>query len=107
MVSFSFFLLSTLHKVYTSKKIGGFSKAGCPILPRFLGAGRVGPPFESPQRRLPHPFAFFAKGWETTIVCVIGIPRVSQTNTRFLDCADRFTIRYARNDRSIMETGVA
>jgi hypothetical protein len=25
-----------------------------------------GPPFQSPQRRVPHPFALFANGWETT-----------------------------------------
>src|SRR5258708_40174825 len=43
-------------------------------------------------------FAFFAKGWETTTVSIMGLPR--QLNSRFLDCADRFTIRFARNDRS-------
>jgi len=43
---------------------------------------------------VPHSFAFCAKGWETTVI-IMGIPR---HHTRFLDYADRFTIRCARND---------
>src|SRR6266567_1837602 len=57
---------------------------------------RAGPPFESPQLRLPHPFVIF-EGWETTTLSIMGIPQ--DHNTGFLDYADRFTIRSARNDR--------
>jgi len=52
--------------------------------------------FESPQMRLPHPFALFAKGGRPRLWTFMGFPEPS---TGFLDYADRFTIRSARNDR--------
>src|SRR5258707_12392145 len=59
------------------------------------------PTFESHPKEVATPFAVF-QGWVTTTVSIMGPPR--HPNSRFLDCADRFTIRSARNDRVVKMT---
>jgi hypothetical protein len=56
---------STLNCLYTVKDQGVI--AGVPRVPRFWGPGleRICSPLSDP-RCVPHPFAFFADGWETT-----------------------------------------
>ncbi len=66
--------------------------AVCPIRSRLFPKGEH-------ECRVPHPFAFFAKGWETTTVSIMGFLR--HHKQQVFDCADRFTIRSARNDSSL------